>query len=97
MVVRTSPIRSGGGQGPGPGGYGRQLPPAFRDPDSTVGDPGTYGGGTAPTPGGFWVAGGGGGSVVVDPSYPGTGGTGGSGGGGKGTGPWTTSACYTTL
>ena len=76
------------GQGPGPGGYGRQLPPSFRDPDSTVGDPGTYGGGTAPTPGGFWVAGGGG---CGDPSYPGTGGTGGSGGGGKGTGPWTTS------
>ena len=57
-----------GGSGSGPGGYGRQLPPAFRDPNSTVGDPGTYGGATAPTPGGFWVAGGGG---AGDPSYPG--------------------------
>ena len=27
---------------------------------SAAGDPGTYGGGTAPTPGGFWFAGGGG-------------------------------------
>ena len=79
---------TGGSGSTGNGGYGRQLPTSFRDPDSTVGDPGTYGDGTAPTPGGFWVAGGGG---CGDPNYPGTGGTGGSGGGGKGTGPWTTS------
>ena len=65
----------------GPGGYGRQAPPSFRDPASTVGDVGTYGGGTAPTPGGFWFAGGGGASGS---SYNVLLGTGGAGGGGQG-------------
>ena len=78
------------GQDSGPGGYGRQLPPSFRDPAQTIGDPGTYGGGSAPTPGGFWVGGGGG---CGDPSYPGTRGNGGTGGGGQGT-PWPTSNSY---
>ena len=86
--------RGGGGGGAGaagsnavigaglraPGGYGVQLDPTFRDPSALWSDPGTYGGGTAPTPGGYWVAGGGGGGM-----FPaGLGGYGGSGGGGEG-------------
>ena len=67
--------------GGGPGGYGIQAPPSFRDPASTVGDVGTYGSGTAPTPGGFWFAGGGGSSGSP---YNTTLGAGGAGGGGQG-------------
>ena len=73
------------------GGFGLQLPPVFRDPTqppAVLGDPGTYGGGSAPTPGGFWFAGGGGG--YTDSNYPipsprgGPYGDGGAGGGGRG-------------
>ena len=74
---------SGDPTGPGPGGYGIQLPATFQDPVSGLGDPGTYGGGTAPTPGGFWVGGGGGSGKY---SAPETVGNGGSGGGGQGYG-----------
>jgi hypothetical protein len=50
---------------------------------SSVGDPGTYGGGSAPTPGGYWFAGGGGsGGTTYNPSV----GVGGAGGGGTGYG-----------
>lgn len=65
----------------GAGGYGIQAPPSFRDPGSAYGDPGSYGGAAAPTPGGFWFGGGGGGS-----GYPTNivGSVGGSGGGGSG-------------
>ena len=64
--------------GNGPGGYGIQAPPSFRDPASTVGDTdGTYGGGTAPTPGGFWFGGGGGASASPYNTFAGTGGSGG--------------------
>ena len=69
-----------------PGGYGVQLHPDLRDPTAGYGDPGTYGGGTAPTPGGFWFAGGGGAGPHppgATPSTPG-GGYGGTGGGGTG-------------
>ena len=65
-----------------PGGYGVQLPATFRV--AGVGDPGTYGGGTAPTPGGFWIGGGGGGGGY-NPGGP-LGGFGGTGGGGRGYG-----------
>ena len=73
------------------GGVGVQLPPAYRDdtqPSAVKGDPGTYGGATAPTPGGWWFAGGGG--AWTSDSYPipsgvgGPSGQGGSGGGGQG-------------
>ena len=63
-----------------PGGIGVQLHPDLRNPAASYGDPGTYGGGTAPTPGGFWVAGGGG----AGPHPPGNNGYGGIGGGGQG-------------
>ena len=72
-----------GGWKNGPGGYGIQLPATFRDPASGLGDPGTYGGGTAPAPGGFWVGGGGGAGRYSAPQPVGDGG---SGGGGKGYG-----------
>ena len=71
----------------GPGGAGIQLPATFRDPYSGLGDPGTYGGGSAPTPGGFWVGGGGGSGKY---SAPQTVGNGGSGGGGQGYGATST-------
>ena len=73
------------------GGVGVQLPPAYRDdtqPSAVKGDPGTYGGATAPTPGGWWFAGGGG--AWTNNAYPvptgvgGPSGQGGSGGGGQG-------------
>ena len=66
----------------------------FRDnsqPTAVKGDPGTYGGGTAPTPGGWWFAGGGG--AYTDDNYPisapygGPVGNGGVGGGGIGSNP----------
>ena len=84
----------GGGVGSVNGGEGIQLPPAFRDnsqPTAVKGDPGTYGGGTAPTPGGWWFAGGGG--AYTDDNYPisapygGPVGNGGAGGGGIGANP----------
>ena len=67
--------------GNGPGGAGIQAPPSFRNPASSIGDPGTYGGGTAPTPGGFWFAGGGGSSGSPYNNAVGTGGAGGAGSG----------------
>ena len=97
----TPGIGGGGGGGAGGaagnsvnGGIGIQLPPAFRDnsqPTAVKGDPGTYGGGTAPTPGGWWFAGGGG--AYTDDNYPisapygGPVGNGGVGGGGIGSNP----------
>ena len=97
----TPGIAGGGGGGAGggagsslDGGVGIQLPPSFRDntqPTAVKGDPGTYGGGTAPTPGGWWFAGGGG--AYTDSNYPvaapygGPIGEGGAGGGGKGANP----------
>ena len=67
--------------GNGHGGSGIQAPPSFRNPASSIGDPGTYGGGTAPTPGGFWFAGGGGSSGSPYNNAVGTGGAGGAGSG----------------
>ena len=97
----TPGIAGGGGGGAGggagsslDGGVGIQLPPSFRDdtqPTDVKGDPGNYGGGTAPTPGGWWFAGGGG--AYTDSNYPvsapygGPIGEGGAGGGGKGANP----------
>jgi hypothetical protein len=73
------------------GGVGVQLPSDYRDntqPSSVKGDPGTYGGATAPTPGGWWFAGGGGAWTNNDYPVPtgvgGPSGQGGSGGGGQG-------------
>ena len=93
----TPGIGGGGGGGAGgaaqgvDGGVGVQLPPAYRDdtqPSAVKGDPGTYGGATAPTPGGWWFAGGGGAWTTNDNAVPapvgGPSGQGGSGGGGQG-------------
>ena len=46
---------NGGGSDAGDGGVGKQLPPAFRDPQSSVGAPGPSGT--------YWIAGGGGGGI----------------------------------
>ena len=64
--------QNGGGSDAGDGGIGIQLPPAFRNPESTLGAPG-------PSPGGFWFAGGGGGGIY-NPGAPNKGLGGGPGG-----------------
>jgi len=61
----------------GAGGVGVQVPTTFRNPSSPVGTPG-------PNPGGFYLAGGGGGSIYNAPNAPLAGGAGGAGGGGNG-------------
>ena len=78
-----------GGVG-GAGGVGMQIPTTFRDPRSAPSDstsaPYQRGGGLGtpgPSPGGFYVAGGGGGAAY-DGDVPGNRGLGGAGGGGDG-------------
>ena len=74
MVLLPQPISNRA-----PGGYGFNFPLHLEL--LVYGDPGTYGGGTAPTPGGFWIGGGGGGGGY-NPGGP-LGGYGGTGGGGR--------------